>query len=290
MGAIRLALSQFGAVLGDVGANLAHMRRALASAARAGAEVVCFPELSVSGYLLQPHDYTHDLVVRVEQVERELATDCRRLHVTIVYGAPRRGGDGRLRNTVVVKTPGGQELAYAKSHMPEAERRLFAPGHEFVVDDRGIGLACCYDLAFPEAIRMLALAGAGVVIVPMAWEVQRSFVMRPMVAARAIENVAYVAAINQCGTVSELRFPGRSCVVDPLGRVVAELGGEPELAVVDLDLDLVERLRDRSDDRGYPLLRDRRPELYEPLVRPGILHGAAESLTGRKSPLRPMEC
>jgi predicted amidohydrolase len=59
-------------------------------------------------------------------------------------------------------------------------------------------------------------------------------------------------------------------VVDPLGRLTAELGDEPELAVVDLDLDLVQGLRDRSDARSYPLLADRRPELYEPLGRRGI--------------------
>jgi 5-aminopentanamidase len=262
---VRLALCQFGAALGDVDGNLQQMRVAAASAANAGADLVCFPELSLSGYLLEKTDYTAALLDAVEQAGMELAAESRRLGVGIVYGAPSRGGGGILRNLVVLQAADGSRIVYAKTHMVAAERRVFDPGCGFVVAETGIGLACCYDLAFPEAMRAVVLLGAHVVLVPMAWEVQRAFVMRHLVAARAVENVAYVVAINQCGDVGDLRFAGDSGVVDPLGTTIVALGDRTELATVDIDLDGVQRLRRQSDPRTYPLLADRRPELYGPI-------------------------
>ena len=264
MGAIRLALSQFGAELGDVGANLGHMRDAVVAGAAADAEVVCFPELSLSGYLLEAADYTDALLEAVRRAERELAAQALRHSITIVYGAPLRD-EGLLRNAVILEPGHGRRLVYAKTHMVAKELRVFAAGGEFMSDERGLGLACCYDLAFPEAMRVVTLRGARVLLVPMAWEVERSFVIAHLMAARAIENVAYVVGVNQCGNVGDLRFSGASSVVDPLGETILQLGGGPELAIVDVDLDLVARLRDGRDPRAYPLFADRRPELYAPV-------------------------
>jgi 5-aminopentanamidase len=274
MSSIRLALSQFGAGLGDVSANLEQMRASLAAAAADDAELICFPELSLSGYLLEAAQYTSELLDAVEHAERELAADSRRLGVAVLYGAPLRAPGGRLYNAVIRHDPDGRRLVYAKTHMVAKERLVFSPGDDFVVDGRGIALACCYDLAFPEAIRVLTLRGARLLVVPMAWEVQRAFVMHRVVAARAVENVAYVVAINQCDTVGDLRFDGGSRVVDPLGETVVALGGAAEFAMVEIDLDRVARLRDGRDPGTYPLLEDRRPDLYgqidaEEILPPG---------------------
>jgi predicted amidohydrolase len=262
MAAVRLALSQFGAEMGDVGANLESMLAAVAEAAAGGADVVCFPELSLSGYLLRIEDYSEPLLDAVRSAERELAAASRRSGVTLVYGTPARGGDGCLRNLVVLQDGHGDRLVYGKTHMVAKERRVFTPGSAFVVDERGIGLACCYDLAFPEAMRVLGLRGARLLIVPMAWEVERGFVMRRLMAARAIENVAYVAGVNQCGTVGEFRFCGGSCMVNPLGDVCVSAGDASGLVIADVDVDWVTRLRGGDDDRLYPLWADRRPDLY----------------------------
>jgi predicted amidohydrolase len=265
---LRVALAQFGSVRGDVGTNLERMRAMLAEAAGESAALACFPELCLSGYLLERADYTAALLDAVHAAERALADDGRRLGVDLVYGAPLRSPEG-LANAVVLQRPGGERLVYAKTHMDVKERRVFTPGREFAADPEGrFGLACCYDLAFPEAIRVVALGGARVLLVPMAWEVERGFVMRRVAAARAVENVAHLVCVNQVGAIGDLRFQGASCVVDALGATVLELGAEEELAVAELDLELVDRLRDRRDGRTYPLLSDRRPELYAPLAAP----------------------
>jgi predicted amidohydrolase len=90
--------------------------------------------------------------------------------------------------------------------------------------------------------------------------------MQRVVAARAIENVAHVVCVNQSGPVGDLRFLGASCVLDPLGQVVAALGAEDELGFADVDLEWVDRLRAGADQRAYPLLDDRRPDLYGDLT------------------------
>jgi predicted amidohydrolase len=244
------------------------MQGMLAEAARADAEVVCFPELSLSGYLLDPGAYTPHLMGEVADAVDELAADSSRHDTTLVYGAPQRV-DGGLRNAVVVQLPNGSRVIYAKTHMDAVERAVFHRGDRFVVDERGIGVACCYDLAFPEPARAVNLLGARVLVVPMAWEVKRGFVMANVVPARAVENVFYVLCANQCGTVGPFTFRGGSCVVDPLGRMCVRLGDEEGIAVSDLELEWVSRLRDRRDDRSYPLVADRRPELYEILTYGG---------------------
>jgi omega-amidase len=262
MTTLRVALAQFGAGLGEVDANLARMLGRLDEAAAQSADLVCYPELCVSGYLLEPEAYDEALLDAVERAESALAAAAADKGVAVVYGAPARLSDG-LANVVVHVGPDGRRVEYRKTHMDVKERRVFTPGTSFVAaGDGSLGLACCYDLAFPEPSRILAVQGARVLLVPMAWEVARSFVLEKVAAARAVENVAFLVCVNQCGTVGPFRFRGASRVLDPLGEPVVTLRDDEALVVADLDLGLVDRLRDRSDTRTYPLLDDRRPDLY----------------------------
>lgn len=261
---IRVALGQFGAELGDVDANLSRARSLVEQAAARGAELLCLPELCLSGYLLERQLY-EPLLDDVAEAEEALAAEADERGIALVYGAPRRR-EGELVNAVVLHRPGARPLVYAKTHMDAKERRVFRRGDEFVVErSPALGLACCYDLAFPEAARMLALAGARALLVPMAWEVERGFVVDAVAPARAVENVAWVVCVNQAGRKGPFRFRGGSCVVDPLGRAVLRLGEEDELEVAELDLSLVDRLRNGGEDATYPLLDDRRADLYERL-------------------------
>ncbi len=258
---LRIALAQFGPGLGEVAANLARMLAFLDEAVAGSADLVCYPELCVSGYLLDPGAYDDVLLDAVERAEATLTAAAAAAGVAVVYGAPARRPHG-LANTVVHVAGDGSRAVYDKTHMDVKEREVFAPGSTFVTAGDGLGLACCYDLAFPEPTRMLALQGARVLLVPMAWEVARSFVLDRVAAARAVENVAYLVCVNQCGTVGPFHFRGASRVVDPLGETVLLLGNDEELSIADVDLGLVDGLRDRSDARTYPLLDDWRPDLY----------------------------
>jgi predicted amidohydrolase len=123
-----------------------------------------------------------------------------------------------------------------------------APGEETVtVDVEGVtvGLSICYDLRFPELYRRLAIAGAQVLLVPAAFTAHTGRDhWEPLLRARAIENQCYVVAAGQTGD----HEPGRSCygrsmVIDPWGTVVAQTPDGIGVAVTDLDLERVRKIR-----------------------------------------------
>jgi (R)-amidase len=256
---MRVALAQFTPQPGDIDGNLARMLDLLAAARRA--DLVCFPELSLPGYLLDPGRYTPAFLGRLARAARELEDAARARPARIVYGTADAPA-GALRNVTVLTSSDGQNMCYAKTHMVSAERLVFSAGDHLVLDGgSGLGLGCCYDLAFPGFGAALAEAGARVLIFPMAWEGQRAFVFEGVVAARAIENVAYVVCVNQAGRSEAAEFYGGSRIVDPLGHTLLEMGATDGLASADLDLDWVGRLRSSADPATYPLLTDRRPPL-----------------------------
>jgi predicted amidohydrolase len=273
---LRVALGQFTALGGDVAANLSQLSTMLSAGARAGAELVCFPELCLPGYVLDPSRYSEQLLRDLVGADATIAAAAEQLGVRVMYGTAQEW-DGGLRNVIVVVDPSGDRTIYAKSHVPVLERAIFVAGEDIVVTaDGDLALACCYDLAFPQFCAALADAGARALFFPMAWEKERAFVFEGLVAARAIENVAYVVCINQSGSMEDVHYYGRSRVVDPLGRVVIELAEEVGLACADLDLAWVSRLRSSADPATFPLLADRCPPLR---VRRGPI-GPRQAHTG----------
>jgi nitrilase len=129
-------------------------------------------------------------------------------------------------------------------------------------DGFALGLSICYDLRFPELYRALALAGAGILVVPAAftettgrahWEV--------LLRARAIENGAFVIAAAQHGHEAVWPMFGHSMIVDPWGEVLACLPAGDGVVAADIEMGDVARRR-----RQLPALRNRRPEVYESTV------------------------
>ncbi len=260
-GLLRVAVAQFTAAAGDVSSNLSQVRSLLAAAAADRADLACFPELCLPGYLLEPASYTEALLGELGRAEAALQAAARDLRMQVIYGTAQMQ-DGRLRNVVVVTEPDGGRTVYAKAHMVGAELAVFAAGRELVLTaDGDLALGCCYDLAFPQFCAGLAEAGARALFFPMAWEQQRAFVFEGIVAARAIENLAYVACANQTGTLGLTRFHGGSRIIDPVGRTVAQMGDEVGIISAEVDLNWVTRLRSSADPASYPLLADRRPQL-----------------------------
>lgn len=263
---LAIALAQFEVEPRDVEWNLSRMVSLARLAAQREAAIVCFPELCLTGYLLDRADYSDAVLDAVEEACGALSVLARATAATLVFGCPERAG-GELHNATLLLDPAGGQQVYRKVHMDYKERSVFSPGASFVADGNlGIGIACCYDIAFPEAARILALKGARALLFPMAWEKRRAFVMEATAVARAIENVAYVVCVNQTGSTGGFEFHGRSAVIDPLGQVVCRLGEEEGLKVVKVDLEWVDRLRASPDGGTYPLFADRRPDAYDAIA------------------------
>lgn len=211
--------------------------------------------------------------VLVAFAEREPTTGV--LANSVVLAAP----DGSLVEGRVCSGPRAGEPArvYRKVHLSENwntepgvhEKYFFRPGDGFVIYETSFGTFApliCYDRSFPESWRAVRLAGARVVGVPNAFsrrERIRTFTFELQTAA--MQNGVFAIAACKAGTEGppggpDVRFAGGSCVVSPLGDVLASescAGDDGEVVACTIDLGLLD-----DHDRTYHLLRDRRPEAY----------------------------
>lgn len=166
---------------------------------------------------------------------------------------------------------GRGELAavYRKLHLYDAfgfrESDKFAPGDDVsqpvTMATGRFGVMICYDLRFPEMARMLALAGANILLAPSGW-VQGDLKIdhwQTMIRARALENGCYVIAPDQVGNI----YIGHSMIADPLGRTLLDMGEREGMEVIDIDPASTQDVRTR-----LPLLENRREDIYRKYGRP----------------------
>ena len=264
---MRLAVVQVRDTPSEVPARAAHCLRRLQECAAGGAQLVVFPELYLGGYVLD-----QSLALRAEQAERALgrlqaAAD--ELGLSAVLGMPLRRG-AALFNAVAVLSPGGAPDFYHKTHLFQAEKDWFAPGRQLWSGPLAgwtAGLAVCYELAFPEIARVLALRGARLLLAPSAFAARRQHIWNLATASRALENGFYLAAAGHPGPSPTGELLGASCIVDPRGAVIVQAGSGDETLYADLDDHLVDQVR-TGDGDGHTYFVDRRPELYGEISRP----------------------
>ena len=184
-------------------------------------------------------------------------------NVNIVAGSVSNLRNGKIYNTACVFDRAGACIAeYDKTHpfTPMGEHEVYTPGDHlvtFTLDSVRCGLLICYEVRFPELWRTLALRGAQVMFLPAQWTAARQYHWETLTAARAIENQLFVVSCNACGERDGTLYGGFSRIIDPLGAVLAQGGGEEEIVTADLDLSSIAPLRAR-----VPVFHDRRPELY----------------------------
>ncbi|WP_202873793.1 nitrilase-related carbon-nitrogen hydrolase [Kribbella speibonae] len=249
-------------------------------AAAAGAKVICFQELFYGPYFCQKQDaeyYEYAESVPGPTTER-FAALARELGMVMVLPMYEQEQPGVLYNTAAVVDADGTYLGkYRKNHIPQVkgfwEKFYFRPGNlGYPIFDTAvgrIGVYICYDRHFPEGWRALGLAGAKIVFNPSATSRGLSaYLWKLEQPASAVANEYFIGAINRVGIESEFGdndFYGTSYFVDPEGKFVGDVGHDhdPELIVRDLDLSLLDTVRDR-----WQFYRDRRPDAYGDLTKP----------------------
>jgi predicted amidohydrolase len=264
---VRVALGQMGSVTGDRDGNLGRAERMLREAA-GRADLLCLPEMMSTGYDLD--GLRPLLATMAEEVPdgptvRRLAACARALDIAVVAGLLERDPHvaGLLYDTAVLIDRRGELVGrYRKSHLYPAEHRLFRSGDElpvFVVDGLRVGVAMCFEAAFPPIFSTLGLRGAELVLSPSAVPVGFEHLLRLRTRARAQDNQLFVATVNQVGEQGGVRFCGESQVADPRGEVVAAAPAQEEaLTVAELDLTLIDDQRLQE-----PVYRGFRPRMYE---------------------------
>ncbi|MGE8067716.1 nitrilase family protein [Pseudomonas sp. NPDC089569] len=266
-----VACCQLAPKIGDLAYNRNLTERAIRSAALQGAQVVVLPELVQSGYLFADREEALALAETVEgptlRLWQALAQE---LNIVLVAGFCERLSNDELANSAALIDAGGLRAVYRKAHLWDAEKDIFTAGEApppviETVHGR-IGVLICYDLEFPEWVRLPALAGAELLCAPVNWpDGPRPPTERPAevlrVQANASVNRMFIAACDRYGHERGAGWVQGSVIVDADGYPLAgpaEQGGEQILLA---SLNLVEAGNKRISQRN-DLHRDRREHLY----------------------------
>lgn len=268
----RVAVAQVPLQVGRPDQNLAAAEAAVREAAANGARVVVLPELVRSGYVFADRAEAASLAEPAADGPsvRAWSALAAELGLVIVGGVCERDEDGVLRNSAVLVDPSGLRAVYRKAHLWDAEADVFAPGDEAppVVDTAvgRIGLLVCYDLEFPEWVRLVGLAGADLIAAPTNWpDAPRPAGERPMevvrVQAGACANRVFVAAADRCGTERGVDWVGGSVIVDPDGWPLAGPARPGQSTVLVADCALGDA-RTKAIGPRNDVHADRRSEIY----------------------------
>lgn len=266
---MRAAAFQFDVRPLDVAANLAAVEDALSRAAANEVDLVCLPEMWPTSFPAGegPDAALLDESERALERVRKLSGELDLFVAGSAYG-PAPAGQ-RPTNRLHLFASGQIVARYDKVHLftPTAEPESFRAGeHPPPIVQTRIGRLAgvvCYDLRFPDLVRVAFRGGAEVLLVPAQWPSPRIAHWRALCVGRAVEGQFAVVGANRTGLERvgrrglELEFPGRSLLVAPSGDVLAEGGAEAELVIADLDLAEARHLRTR-----VPVAKDERPELY----------------------------
>jgi NAD+ synthase (glutamine-hydrolysing) len=288
---MRLALAQINTTVGDLDGNREKILQGLGDARSAGADLVLFPELAVTGYppedlLLRP-----GFVRAAAESLRELARETRGL--TALVGFPHFDRD--LFNACAVCSGGEVKAVYRKRFLPNYgvfdEDRYFAPARDLLLLQHGetlIGPTICEDLWQPgPPATDLALAGAQLItnISASPFHVFRDREREEMFATRARDNACFVAFCNAVGGQDELLFDGHSLVLDEDGHMLASAPGFEEVLLV-VDMEPAEAIGRRLRDlRRRALARERGNLPETTLVHIGSPHTQSETVESSVAPV-----
>ncbi|MEU5643265.1 nitrilase family protein [Streptomyces milbemycinicus] len=250
-----------------------------ARAADDGATLIVLPELSATGYTFatRAEAYEHAEEVPSGETVRAWEAFARERGVHLVGGLVERDGV-RLYDTAVLVGPDGYVGHYRKTHLWNTEKLWFEPGDlGFPVFDTPIGrigLLICWDIWFPEVPRLLAQQGADIICSvnnwvwtppPMFDESGRCMAAYLTMTAAHVNNV-FIAAANRIGTDRDARFLGCSLIAGTNGWPIGEVAGADEERILTADIDIVAARSAPIWNQLNDLIRDRRTDLYDPML------------------------
>ena len=272
------------AMVDDVDANVATAERLVRHAASLGARIILIPELFEGPYFCKDQSPEH--LGRARPLDghptvEHFAAVAAELGVVLPLSVYERAGQARFNTVVVVDADGAVLGHYRKSHIPDGpgytEKYYFSPGDTgfrvWPTRHGTIGVGICWDQWFPEAARSMALLGAEVLFYPTAigseppdptWDSSGHWqrVMQGHAGANLLPVVAANRIGHEVGATSEITFYGSSFIADATGARVAEAGRDDETVIVHtFDADDL-----RANRAAWGVFRDRRPDLYGPLL------------------------
>ncbi|HUT17148.1 MAG TPA: carbon-nitrogen hydrolase family protein, partial [Acidobacteriota bacterium] len=237
---IKLALAQTSCKRENKSENLLKIEKLTLEAKQQGADLIIFPEMSLTGYVLL--DQVYELAETIPGPStQKIEALAKKTRMHIIFGMPELSEKARATvfNTAVCVGPLGLVGKYRKMYLPThsvfEEKRYFRPGYEasaFQTELGNIGLTICYDVFFPEIYRLTRLKGAQLIICISASPAVRRNYFEILTSARALENTAFLAYVNLAGVEDGLQFWGGSRLVGPTGDVLAKAKYDEEDFVI----------------------------------------------------------
>ncbi len=264
---MKIGIFQGPEAAGSPSTNLQKLEKAVTAAGNP--RLLICPEMFMTGYNIGPAATAEAAQSADGEWSKAVAEIARRTGSAILYGYPELAAGAKVYNSAQLIDRDGRRLAnHRKAHLfGEIDRSAFSEGTGDAVvadlDGVKIGLLICYEVEFPENVRLLALAGADFVAVPTALMQPYDFVANEMVRTRAYENQVFLAYANRCGVERELTYLGKSCIVAPDGTDLARATANEDVIAAQLHFGGFAESRALNT-----YLADRRPDIYRPLTRP----------------------
>jgi len=256
----RITLAQINYDAADTGRHIGRIKGLIAE--HRSSDLIVFPELILHGHasVEKPEGFLFRRMEggSEEHLSAEIAQFVKDLDARVLLGQIQRKGDMYYNLSTYMDFATVQ--SYAKTHVHWTER--YIPGRELKVISTPagrLGLTICFDAAFPEIARVLALRGAEIIVNIAA--VPRTFAVKYMwrrLAATALDNQVYVVYVNRPGPY----FAGHSAVFDPRGDLLVQAGEGEEILQQEIDFDEIARWREEE-----MIYRHRRPLLYREIGR-----------------------
>ena len=295
-GTLRIALCQLNAVVGDIAGNEHAILDAIARAREAGAQLVLFPELALTGYppedLLLKEHFLRDARAALDRIAAATAG------IVALVGFPEREDD--VYNALAVAADGTVQAVYRKVHLPNYgvfdEQRYFQSGDAGALLELGdvkLGLTICEDIWEPgPPASEEARAGASLIVNVSAspYHAGKGLERERMLAQRARDNLCPIAFCALVGGQDELVFDGHSLVLDHHGETIARAAQfEEELLIATVDLEAAQTQRLRDARQRVPARAARRtvPTLAR-LALPDAAAGAASASERVGGPVAPL--
>jgi len=266
-----VALAQISCKRADKTKNIRKIEETATRAKKQNADLVIFPELSLTGYVIR--DQVYELAETIPGPSTKIIEKiAKRTKMHIIFGMLEltEKAQATVYNTAVLVGSKGFIGKYRKMYLPThsvfEEKRYFRQGYQTTVLDTQlgkIGLTICYDIFFPEVSRLTRLKGAQLIVCISASPAMRKAYFETLTLARAIENTAFLAYVNLVGIEDGLQFWGGSRLVGPQGKIIAQAKYDDEdLVICDVDYSDI-----RHVETFVPTLKDLRPELFDELKK-----------------------
>jgi len=272
---IKVAAVQMEPGLMKIGENLESMVSAVRNAADNQANLIVFPECSLTGYVFSSRREALSLAETLPGPSTErIASLCQELKTYVIFGLLEKEGD-RLFNAAALVGPQGLIAGYRKNHLPflGVDRFVDIGDRPFQVHQTpigNIGLLICYDIAFPESSRVMTLLGADVLALSTNFPRGRGEKYTNVISARAFENRVHVVSANRVGSERGYSFAGLSEIVDASGEILSLASPDKEEIIygeVSLDSARQKHVTIIPGEFELDFINDRRPELYDVITR-----------------------